>query len=67
MCAICRTQHCSMLSTTEAEYVAMAQEVKEGLFVRPVLPFLQPGVVFPIQLLDDNEGHRSGRAPPKFR
>ena len=31
--ATSRTQHCVALSTTEAEYVAMAEGVKKGLFV----------------------------------
>ncbi|CAM9505654.1 unnamed protein product, partial [Sphacelaria rigidula] len=35
--ATSRTQHCVTLSTTEAEYVAMAEEAKEGLFVKAVL------------------------------
>ena len=40
--ATSRTQHCVTLSTTEAEYVAMAEGTKEGLFVRSVLLFMQP-------------------------
>ncbi|CAN0083907.1 unnamed protein product, partial [Sphacelaria rigidula] len=35
--ATSRTQHCVTLSTTEAEYVAMAEGAKEGLFVKAVL------------------------------
>ena len=35
-----RTQKCVTLSTTEAEYVAMADGVKEALYVRGVLVFL---------------------------
>ena len=37
-----RTQHCVTLSTTEAEYVAMAEGAKEGMFVRTVLSFIFP-------------------------
>ena len=55
VCAISRTQRCVTLSTTEAEYEAMAEGVKEGLFVRPVLYFMQPGVTFPIKPFEDNE------------
>ena len=35
-----RTQHCVTLSTTEAEYVAMAEGAKECMFVRSVLQYL---------------------------
>ena len=38
--ATSRTQHCVTLSTTKAEYVAMAEGTKEGLFVRSVLSFM---------------------------
>ena len=37
-----RTQKCVTLSTTEAEYVAMADGVKEALYVRGGLVFLMP-------------------------
>ena len=36
----CRTQKCVTLSTTEAEYVVMADAMKEALDVRGVLGFL---------------------------
>ena len=36
------TQHCVTLSTSEAEYVAMAQGAKTALFTKAVLDFLQP-------------------------
>ena len=57
-----RTQHCVTLSTTEAEYVSMAEGAKEGLFVRSVLSFMQPrknrvnSDVYEIEILEDNEG-----------
>ena len=35
-----RTQHCVTLSTTEAEYVALAEQPKEGMFVRSVMNFM---------------------------
>ena len=36
------TQHCVTLSTSEAEYVAMAQGENTVLFTKAVLNFLQP-------------------------
>ena len=36
------TQECVTLSTTEAEYVTMADGVKDALYVRGVLVFLMP-------------------------
>ncbi|CAN0005911.1 unnamed protein product, partial [Sphacelaria rigidula] len=57
-----RTQHCVTLSTTEAEYVAMAEGAKEGLFMKAVLTFLRPQTVSGsgenqgILLYEDNEG-----------
>ena len=38
------TQKCVTLSTTKAEYVAMADGVKEALYVRGVLVFLIPSL-----------------------
>ena len=38
-------QHCVTLSTSDAEYVAMAQGAKTALFTRAVLAFLQPQLV----------------------
>ena len=50
-------QHCSTLSTSEAEYVAMAQGVKTALFTKAVLDFLQPGRANEtIDLFEDNQG-----------
>ena len=40
--ATSHTQHCVMLSTTEAEYVALAEGAKEGMFVTSVMSFMQP-------------------------
>ena len=63
--ATSRTQHCVTLSTTEAEYVAMAEGAKEGLFVRAVMSFMQPksdtvGIdTYVIQILEDNEGAKA--------
>ena len=51
------TQNCVTLSTSEAEYVAMAQGAKTALFTRAVLAFLQPQLVGRIiDLFEDNQG-----------
>ena len=51
------TQHCVTLSTSEAEYVAMAQGAKTALFTGAVLAFLQPQLVGRIiDLFEDNQG-----------
>ena len=51
------TQHCVTLSTSEAEYVAMAHGAKTALFTRAVLDFLQPQLVGRIiDLFEDNQG-----------
>ena len=61
MYATSRTQHRVTLSTTEAEYVAMAEGTKEGLFVRSVLSFMQRrknkvnSNVYKMEILEDNE------------
>ncbi|CAN0036990.1 unnamed protein product [Sphacelaria rigidula] len=63
--ATSRTQHCVTLSTTEAEYVAMAEGAKEGLFVKAVLTFLRPQTVSGCGedqgsvLYEDNEGAKA--------
>lgn len=52
-----RTQKCVTLSTTEAEYVAMAEVLKEALFLRQVWRFMLPKAGMPcIPLFEDNEG-----------
>ena len=58
MYATSRTQHCVMLSTTEAEYAALAEGAKEGMFVRSVTSFMQPNV-YEITLMEDNEGAKA--------
>ena len=51
------TQHCVTLSTSEAEYVAIAYGAKTALFTRPVLAFLQPQLIGRIiDLFEDNQG-----------
>ena len=52
-----RTQKCVTLSTTEAEYVALADVMKEVLFLRQVWRFMLPDVGMPcIPVFEDNEG-----------
>ena len=53
-----RTQHCVTLSTTEAEYVALAERAKEGMFVRSVMSSMQPNVC-EVTLTGDNEGAKA--------
>ena len=62
--ATSRTQHCATLSTTEAEYVALAGGVKERVFVRSVMSFMQPNV-YEITLFDGSqrEGQSVGGNP----
>lgn len=55
-----RTQRRVTLSTTEAEYVAMAEGVKRALFVRGVLKFLRPNLKSPtISVFEDNRGAKA--------
>ena len=51
------TQHCVTLSTSEAEYVAMAQGAKIALFTKAVLDFLQRELASEtVDLFEDNQG-----------
>ena len=51
------TQHCVTLSTSEAEYVAMAQGENTVLFTKAVLNFLQPELANEtIELFEDSRG-----------
>ena len=52
---ISRTQKCVTLSTTEAEYVAITDTLKEGTYVRNILSFVDLGWRS-ILLKEDNEG-----------
>ncbi|CAB1109908.1 unnamed protein product [Ectocarpus sp. CCAP 1310/34] len=52
-----RTQKCVTLSTTEAEYVALGDVVKEILFLRQIWRFMLPQVGMPcIPIFEDNQG-----------
>ena len=54
-----RTQKCVTLSTTEVEYVAMANGVKEALCVRGILVFLMPSLgTMSIGVYEDKKGDR---------
>ena len=49
------TEHCATFSTSEAEYVAMAQGAKIALFTKAVLDFLQPELANEsIDVFEDN-------------
>ena len=61
--ATSRTQHYVTLSTTEAEYVALAEGVKEGMFVILLMYFMQPNV-YEITLMEDNEGAKAMAGNP---
>ena len=52
-----RTQTCVTLSTTEAEYVAIADGVKEAQYVRGILAFLMPSLgSMSIGVYEDSKG-----------
>ena len=52
-----RTQKCVTLSTTEAEYVALADVIKEVLFLRQIWRLMLPEVGMPcIPVFEDKEG-----------
>ena len=59
VCWFSRTQKCVTLSTTEAEYVALADTIKEAIFLRYVWSFILPGSdARCITVFEDNEGAR---------
>ena len=52
-----RTQKCVTLSSTESEYVSLSDTVRETLFARGVLNFIQPNSADqPIKIWEDNAG-----------
>ena len=51
------------LSTTEAEYVALVEGAKEGMFVRSVMSLMQPNV-YEITSMEDNEGAKAMAEKP---
>ena len=57
VCWFSRTQKCATVSTSEAEYVALGDAVKELLFLRQVWRFMIPGKGMPcFPLFEDNQG-----------
>ena len=57
VCWFSRTQKCVTLSTSEAEYVALVDAVKELLFLRQVWRFMLPGKGMPcFPIFEDNQG-----------
>ena len=54
------TQHCVTLSTSEAEYVAMAYGTKIDLAIKAVLDFVQPHLSGrAVGMYEDNEGAKA--------
>ena len=47
VCWFFKTHKCVTLSTSEAEYVALGEAVRELLFVRQFWRFMLPGKVMP--------------------
>ena len=57
VCWFSRTQKRVTLSTSEAEYVALGDAVKESLFLRQIWHFMLPSKVMPcLPVLEDNQG-----------
>ena len=55
-----KTQRVVSLSTSEAEYIAAGEGVKEALFVRAVLSFIAPETSgASIKVLEDNQGTKA--------
>ena len=59
VCWFSRIQQCVTLSTTEAEHVALADTIKEVIFLRYVWRFISPGLGSAcITVFEDNKGVR---------
>ena len=57
VCWFSRTQKCVTLSTSEAEYAALGDAVKELSFLRQVWRFMLPSKVMPyFPVFEDNQG-----------
>ena len=55
-----KTQHVVSLSTSEAEYIAAEDGLKEALFVRAVLSCIAPEPSWAsIKVLEDNQGAKA--------
>ena len=58
-CWFSKTQKCATVSTTEAEYVALADTIKEAMFLKYVRCFIFPGLGEAcVTVFEDNEGAR---------
>ena len=56
-CWFSRTHKCITFSTTEAEYIAMVDAMKEVMFLQQVWCFMLPGVsISCVPVFEDNEG-----------
>ena len=64
-----RMQKCVSLSSTESEYISLSDTIRETLFARGVLNFIQPGsIVQPIKVWEDNAGPiQLAAKSPQFR
>ena len=52
-----RTQHCASLSSTESEYVALANVTREVVFLKELLEFILPNRRRgPVTVFEDNDG-----------
>ena len=51
-----RTQRCVATSSSEAEYISVAETAKDITAVHQVLEFFRPGVKYPPAVLEDNVG-----------
>ena len=59
-CRFLRTRKCVTLSTPEAEYVALADAIKEAMFLRHVWNSIFPGFgTSCITVFEDNEGAKN--------
>ena len=57
VCWFSKTQKCVTLLTSEAEYVALGDAVKELLFLRQISRFMLPNKVMPcFPVFEDNQG-----------
>ena len=68
VCWFPRTQKCVTLSTTDAEYVALAETSKETMLLRHVWNFILPGFgASCITVFEDNEGAKNLAQNPVCR
>lgn len=51
-----RTERTFTTSTTEAEYLALGNGVKEAIFTKNIVTFVAPKVQGKIRVLEDNQG-----------